>query len=113
MQKVYRLKKGFQFNYIYRKGQSFGGREMVMLCAKNRNRKILIGISVSKKIGKAHDRNKIKRRLKECARELIPKMNTNFNYIFVARQPALDSTYQNLQKTMTYLLEKSGKLKSE
>ena len=113
MQKIYRLRKGFQFNYIYRKGESVAGREMVLKCARNRNGKMLIGVSVSKKIGKANIRNKVKRRFKESMRELIPLLDKRYNYVLVARVDSVDTSYQDINKTMKYLLKKVGKLKDE
>ena len=113
MQKIYRLRKGFQFNYIYRKGESVAGREMVIKCARNRNGRILIGVSVSKKIGKANIRNKVKRQFKESMRDLIPVLDKRYNYVLVARADAVTSSYQDINKTMKYLLKKVGKLKDE
>ncbi len=113
MQKIYRLRKGFQFSYIYRKGESVAGREMVLKCAKNRKGRMLIGVSVSKKIGKAVIRNKVKRQFKESMRLLIPLMDKRYNYVLVARGDAVTASYQDIEKTMKYLLRKVGKLKDE
>ncbi|MEG1805633.1 MAG: ribonuclease P protein component [Clostridia bacterium] len=113
MQKVYRLKKGFQFNYIYRKGKSVAGKEMVLMYARNRNNKILIGVSVSKKIGKSVVRNKVKRRIKESARLLIPQMDKRFNYVIIARTSAVESSYAQINQTLKYLLKKAQLFKQE
>lgn len=113
MQKVYRLKKGFQFNYIYRKGKSVAGKEMVLMFARNRNGKILIGVSVSKKIGKSTVRNKVKRRIKESARLLIPQMDKRYNYVIIARTGAVESSYSQISQTLKYLLKKAQLLNKE
>lgn len=113
MQKVYRLRKGFQFNYIYRKGKNVAGKEMVLMYARNRNNKILIGVSVSKKIGKSTVRNKVKRRIKESTRLLIPQLDKRFNYVIVARTPAVDSTFSQINQTLKYLFNKAQLIKQE
>ena len=66
MERQYRLKKNRAFQYVYRRGHSAACRDLVMLCAKGRELKV--GFSVSKKVGNAVTRNKVKRRLRECFR---------------------------------------------
>lgn len=111
MQKRYRLRKGFQFNYIYRKGKSLAGKEMVLYYVRNKSNKLLIGVSVSKKIGKSTTRNRIKRLFKESARSLLPQIDNGYNYVLLARNGAVDAEYANIKKTLEHLLEKAGCLK--
>lgn len=108
MQKRYRLRKGFQFNYIYRKGKSLAGKEMVLYYAKNKSNRLLIGVSVSKKIGKSTVRNRIKRLFKESARSLLPQIDKSYNYVLLARSGAVDAQYAEIKKTLQYLLKKAG-----
>lgn len=112
MQKRYRLRKGFQFNYIYRRGKSLAGKEMVLYYVKNRSNKLLIGVSVSKKIGKSTTRNRIKRLFKESARSLLPEMRSDYNYVLLARSGAVDAEYAEIRKTLECLLKKAGCLKT-
>ena len=62
MERCYRLQKNRAFQYVYRKGHSVAGRNLVLLHAPGRELKV--GFSVSKKVGKAVTRNKVKRRLR-------------------------------------------------
>lgn len=112
MQKRYRLRKGFQFNYIYRRGKSLAGKEMVLYYVRNRSNKLLVGVSVSKKIGKSTVRNRIKRLFKESARSLLPEMRGDYNYVLLARSGAVDAEYADIRKTLEYLLKKAGCLKT-
>lgn len=112
MQKRYRLRKGFQFNYIYRRGKSLAGKEMVLYYVRNRSNKLLVGVSVSKKIGKSTVRNRIKRLFKESARSLLPEMRGDYNYVLLARSGAVDAEYADVRKTLEYLLKKAGCLKT-
>ena len=62
MERRYRLQKNRAFQYVYRRGHSVACRDLVMLLAPAKQLKV--GFSVSKKVGKAFVRNKVKRRLR-------------------------------------------------
>jgi ribonuclease P protein component len=52
------------------------------------------GFTVSKKVGGAVERNRIKRRLRAAVREVaVEHAHTDFDYVLIARRPALDAGY--------------------
>ena len=108
MERQYRLKKNRAFQYVYRRGHSAACRDLVMLCAKGRELKV--GFSVSKKVGNAVTRNKVKRRLRECFRPHLGDVKTGL-YVIVARPSAAKATFQSLDRDVRYLLKKQNALK--
>ena len=64
-----------------------------------------IGFSVSKKLGKANERNKLKRRLREIVRrENLPK---NFNnYVLLAREGSQNLEFDKLKAQVVELFKK-------
>ena len=105
MERRYRLQKNRAFQYVYRRGQSVACRDLVLLFAPGRQRKV--GFSVSRKVGKAVTRNKVKRRLRECFRPLLGDVKAGL-YVIVARPSAAKATFQSLQRDTRYLLKKAN-----
>ncbi len=105
MQRRYRLQKNSAFQYVYHRGKSASCRDLVLLIAKGRG--MQVGFSVSKKVGNAVTRNKVKRRLKECFRPLIGDVKNGL-YVFVARPSAATATFQSLQRDVRALLKKQN-----
>ena len=108
MERCYRLKKNRAFQYVYRKGHSAACRDLVMLTAPGRELKV--GFSVSKKVGNAVTRNKVKRRLRECFRPWTGDVKTAL-YVIVARPSAAQAAFETLQQDVRYLLKKQNALK--
>ena len=109
MERSYRLKKNRAFQYVYRKGHSAACRNLVLLVAPGRELKV--GFSVSKKVGKAVTRNKVKRRLRDCFRPYLGDVKTGL-YVIVARPSAAEAAFEDLRKDMRYLLKKQNALKN-
>jgi len=105
MERCYRLQKNRAFQYVYRKGHSAACRNLVLLAAPGRELKV--GFSVSKKVGNAVVRNKVRRRLRECFRPLMGDVKTGL-YVVVARPAAAEAAFDALEKDVRYLLKKQS-----
>lgn len=67
------------------------------------------GFSVSKKVGKAHDRNRVKRRLREiCRKNGAAWRHHGFDVIFVARSSAAEASYSDLEEAACRLMARAG-----
>ena len=72
-----------------------------------------VGFSVSKKIGKSVVRNKVRRRLKEAFRELLPGMDGNYCVVFVARASIEETPYAQMLGEMRLLMKRHGIYKGD
>ncbi len=113
LKKENRLTKRKEFAFVYRKGEQASCKYINLLTVPTKLKTPRFGFSVSKKIGKAHQRNLVKRRLREIIRENMPKINAKFNYVFIAKPDICDLDYNQLKDIVINLLLKSGKLNNE
>ena len=73
---------------------------------------VRFGFVVSKKTAKrAHDRNRLKRRLREiCRTQLLPRLQNPrpFDAFFVVNQVALTQTYEQMAEEVGILVRQAG-----
>ena len=99
------IKKDKKFKYIYTNGRSFANKKLVMYYIKNNEEKLQIGISISKKVGKAVVRNRLRRLIKENIR-LSENIKNGYSIIFLARVGADDLNCDTMKSSMNHILRK-------
>ena len=103
MNKNYILKKSHEIEELIKKKQSVGSKYYCAYYAKSEDTKI--GISVSKKLGKANVRNYQKRVTREILRDMISELE-GFRILLVVKAQTLDLSFDDKQKQIRYILEK-------
>ena len=101
----HRLKKNKHFSYIYKKGKRISTKNLTLFIVPSKYNNYRIGFSISKKLGKANKRNRLKRRLREIVRvENLPK---NFNnYVLLAREGSQNLELDKLKAQVLELFRK-------
>ena len=107
---MHRLRKNKEFNYIYKKGERVSTEHFTLFVVKSKFENYKIGFSVSKKLGKANKRNKLKRRLREICRRYV-KVPPYRNYVLLARNDAQNVDFIFLKEEVLKLFEKYEKKK--
>jgi ribonuclease P protein component len=107
------LRRKKEFRYTYRVGKSCGGKYVALVYAKSRSTSAKIGFSVSKKIGNAVARNRVKRRMREAITPLIPAIKGGTNLIFIARDSIIDAPFLNIREGMLSQLQRAGLIQTE
>ena len=103
------LKKDSDFRRVYRHGKSVANRFLVMYTLPNKSENNRVGISVSKKVGKANVRNKARRRIKESYRLNIDgNIKSGYDIVFIARIAIKDANYIDIEKAMKHLIKKAN-----
>jgi len=106
MQYTQSLTKNFEFKRIYNKGKSTASKFVAVYCIKNHSMVNRLGITVSKKLGGAVQRNRIRRRIKEIYRLNESTFITGYSIIIVARQRSRYAEWNELQSSVLYLFKK-------
>ena len=79
------LKENKEFRGVYYRGKSCVAPMLVSYARKNRLGETRVGITVSKKTGKAVQRNRCRRIIREAYASLLPRVREGYDLVFVAR----------------------------
>ena len=108
LKQKYRLKKKYQFNYVYKVGKSCHGKFLMLVYSPSKNQNIKVGVSVSKKVGNSVKRNRARRLLREAVSPFLEKLNPNYNLIIVAKQSIDGKKLAPVLSDLTNVLNKAG-----
>ena len=101
------LKLNHVFQRLYHtKGVADG--LLVLYARKNRTSCNRVGITVSKKLGKAHIRNRVRRRLREVYRLNEEQFAPGYDIVVVARSRCIEAPFDQLTKAYLSLAKKAG-----
>lgn len=109
-----KFSSSLKLNHIFRRlyhTSGFADGYLVLYARKNRTTENRVGITVSKKLGKAHVRNHVRRRLREIYRLNEDKFQPGWDIVVVARTKAVDADFARLTKSYLTLAMKAGILR--
>ena len=104
------IKKSKDFKCVYRKKILKADKLLVLYILPNELEYSRIGISVSKKVGKANVRNRIKRRLKEIFRLNEQVIVKGYDLVVVVRVSAADANFDEIKTSFMDLIKRQGLL---
>ncbi|GGG26740.1 hypothetical protein GCM10010916_48950 [Paenibacillus abyssi] len=73
--------------------------------------KFRLGVSVSKKLGNAVVRNRMRRVIKEIVRLQADKIVDHIDFILIARKPSVSMKSKELERSVLHVLRKANLLK--
>lgn len=88
-----RLSRSGEFDRVYRDGSSHATRYLVLYSFPRKDEEaqdVRLGVSVSRKVGGAVDRNRVKRTLREAFWSLSERLPERHDFVIVAR-PEIDA----------------------
>ena len=111
-----KFSSALKLNHIFRRLYSTSGQNspfLVLYTKKNRLNQNRVGITVSKKLGGAVVRNRVRRRLREVYRLNENRFLPGYDIVVVARSRAVDASFEELTCAYLSLAEKAGILRPE
>ncbi|MDX8289889.1 ribonuclease P protein component [Metabacillus indicus] len=112
MKKKNRIKKNEDFQKVFKQGKSMANRQFVIyMLNQPEEKEFRLGLSVSKKIGNAVTRNRVKRLVRQVFLEEKDSLKTGMDYIVIARKPASEMDYHEVKSSLLHLFRKTKILK--
>jgi ribonuclease P protein component len=104
-----RITKKKDFLYIYKEGKRYRGKYFNLVYLSSASSFSRMAVVVSKKVGNAVNRNKIKRWIRTLFRRNKHLLKNSFDLIFIAKKEILEVSWVNLREDYLSALESISK----
>ena len=110
IQKLGRLKRRPEFLRVQQAGQKWVSKGLILQAAPNEGLGVRFGLTVTKRLSKlAVERNRIRRRLKAVACDILPAYAAdNMDFVLIGRPDSATRVYEDIQKDLIWCLKKLG-----
>ena len=105
------IRRNSEFGRVYARGKSYVNPGLVMYVLKTRSKKTRVGLTATKKIGKAVCRNRCKRIIRAAFHQVEPQIGQGWDFVFVARSRTPFVKSQKVYDAMKNHMESAGVLK--
>jgi ribonuclease P protein component len=107
MKKLYRVRKNEEFSQIISMKHSVANAFFVIYSLDRKQENARVGISVSKKLGNAVERNRIKRQVREMVRALVDFESCPKDMIIIVRKPYVNRAFSDNKNDLEIALKKA------
>ncbi len=110
MKRLYHVRENERFQAIRRQGRSYSNQLLVLCVLPNSLPYSRHGFSISRRIGNAVQRNKIRRRASESLRLRMDEILPGWDLVWIARKPIQSAKYAEIDAACARLLRRASLL---
>jgi len=111
MERRYRLREDEDFQKVRQEGRSWTQPLMILCVLPNGLSHSRFGFSVSRRVGRATVRNRVKRMMREAVRRRMSEIPLGQDLVFIARAPIAAAPFPEVEATVERLLLQAGLIK--
>jgi len=104
--KKYRILRTGDYRRVYDEGFRVSGPYFLAFCLAAESAGPRIGLTAPRAVGKAVDRNRVKRRLRESVRRQLWRLGPQWNIVFNARRSMLSASFDDLMREVERVFRK-------
>ena len=110
MKRRFRLTSSTDFERVRRLGKSYAHPFIVLIALPNEVDNSRFAVAAGRSIGKAVQRNRAKRILRETLHLLIPSIASGWDIVLLARKPITTAAYPEIEAAIKTLLSRANLL---
>ena len=104
MKVINRIKANEDFALTIKNGRSLKSQSFTIHYLKTNNNRIRVGISVSKKLGYAVLRNRIKRQIRAMCDSILDYQSNSFDIVVIAKNGFLEKEFQENKQILQEMI---------
>lgn len=108
LKKELRINTKKEYNNIYKYGKKIPARYIIVFIMNNYQDKNRFGVVVSKKVGNAVHRNRIKRQLRAIVKDKLEGLKGGYDIVIIARKTSKNTLYDLLEKDFLQVMKRAG-----
>ncbi|RMF33667.1 MAG: ribonuclease P protein component [Chloroflexi bacterium] len=113
MKRPYRLRRNQDFRRVRQEGRSWAHPLLILGAAPNDLSYTRIGVTASRRVGKAVRRNRAKRLLREAVRRRYDRIRPGWDLVLIARPAIVEATFHQVDQALEQLLQRAGLLRRQ
>jgi ribonuclease P protein component len=107
VKRSFSLRQGSDFQRVWDKGKAWSHPLVILRAHANGTEKSRFGFVVGKKVGKAVERNRAKRLMREAVRLRLPEIAQGWDVVLIARRGAEEAEYKAVAAAVSGLLRRA------